>query len=70
MFMQNQIKASIVITENQLSKNSLFNEIISFLQNDEKKLCLFRENIQKFKSLEEKKKKIDLWDLVHQVGNK
>ena len=68
LFMQNKVKSSTIIIEDDLSKNSLLKEISYFLENEQKKLCLFKENIQKFKSIDEKKNKKDLSDLVLKIG--
>lgn len=48
-FMKNKVKSSIVIDEDSLSKNTLLKQILSCIKKDKKKLCLFKENIQKFK---------------------
>ncbi len=70
VFMQNTIGISSLILEDNLTEKTLYDEIISFLENNKKKFCLFKENVQKYKSLENKKNIKDLCDLVFEVGEK
>lgn len=70
LFMKNQVGISSIILEDDLSEKTLLNEIISFFENDKKKFCLFKENVQKFKILENKKNIKDLSELVFEVGCK
>jgi len=70
IYMKNHIGASSIILEENISKDVLLNEMISFLKNDKKKLCLFKENIRRFKILDEKKNKKDLSDLVLEAAIK
>lgn len=68
-FMQNKVKISSIILEDDLTHEILYNEIMTFLENNNKKLYSFRENIRKFKILENKKNIKDLSDLVFEVGD-
>ena len=70
LFMQNAVKSAIVITEDSLLKDTLLNEINFFLENGQKKLCLFKKNIQKFKHQNDEKNKNDLTDLVLKLGKR
>ncbi|NGX51972.1 MAG: UDP-N-acetylglucosamine--N-acetylmuramyl-(pentapeptide) pyrophosphoryl-undecaprenol N-acetylglucosamine transferase [Candidatus Anoxychlamydiales bacterium] len=68
IFMKNTVKSSSVIEEDNLSKTTLLNQILSYLKNDKKKLCLFKENIQKFKAIQSLKNIKDLKDIVIDVS--
>nr|NGX44458.1 UDP-N-acetylglucosamine--N-acetylmuramyl-(pentapeptide) pyrophosphoryl-undecaprenol N-acetylglucosamine transferase [Candidatus Anoxychlamydiales bacterium] len=68
IFMKNTVKSSSVIEEDNLSKTTLLNQILSYLKNDKKKLCLFKKNIQKFKAIQSLKNIKDLKDIVIDVS--
>jgi UDP-N-acetylglucosamine--N-acetylmuramyl-(pentapeptide) pyrophosphoryl-undecaprenol N-acetylglucosamine transferase len=70
LYMQNEIKMSSIILEDNLTEKTLYDEILSFFEDNKKKLCLFKENVQKFKTLENNKNIQDLSDLVLEVGIK
>jgi len=71
IFMQNYVGLSSIILEENLSAKRLFNEIESFLENNNKKIYFFKQNAKKFKNLENNKNNIkNLSDLVIEVGKK
>jgi len=68
IFMQTKVQSSTILTEERLQKSVLLKEIVSYLVNNKKKLCLFQKNIQKFKAMQEKKNIKDLSDIILDVG--
>lgn len=69
IFMQNKVKNSSIILEDNLSEKTLGDEILSFFENNKKKLFVFKENVKIFKSKENDKNIKDLSELVYEIGN-
>jgi UDP-N-acetylglucosamine--N-acetylmuramyl-(pentapeptide) pyrophosphoryl-undecaprenol N-acetylglucosamine transferase len=63
LFMK-KIGISSVILEEKLTKQVFFSEILSFLIENKKKICLFKKNVQRFKISESRKNIIDFLDLI------
>ncbi|HEU64855.1 MAG: UDP-N-acetylglucosamine--N-acetylmuramyl-(pentapeptide) pyrophosphoryl-undecaprenol N-acetylglucosamine transferase [Candidatus Anoxychlamydiales bacterium] len=68
LFMKNIVKSALIIEEDYLSKTTLLDQILSYLKNDKKKLCLFKENIQKFKAIQSIKNIKDIENIVIDVA--